>query len=122
VKRIWRGMWYSEKYGHHPGWESLAMLLLIGGIAGGLRGFGIVLLIFGPMFLIGCWERGDVMDYVTIDIDQITRATNKAVLAKIGENEHWIPRSVIEDGDDLDEGDFGEINVAEWFAQKEELE
>lgn len=62
------------------------------------------------------------MDYVTIEIDKIKRATDLAVLAEIGGSEYWIPRSVIEDGDDLDEGDFGEINVAEWFAQKEGLE
>lgn len=62
------------------------------------------------------------MEHVIIDIDNIKRATDLAVLAEINGEEYWIPRSVIEDGDDLEEGDSGEIEIAEWFARKEDLE
>lgn len=52
----------------------------------------------------------------------ITRVTEKAVLyvSKAAKTEHWIPRSVIEDGDDIEVGEQ-DMNVAEWFLDKEEI-
>lgn len=52
----------------------------------------------------------------------VTRVTSKAVLyvSTAGKSEHWIPRSVIEDGDDVEVGEQ-EMNVAEWFLDKEEI-
>lgn len=62
------------------------------------------------------------MDYVLIEADCIKAATDRAVLAVIDGEEHWIPRSVIEDGDDIVAGgDPEELSVAEWFVNKEGL-
>jgi hypothetical protein len=57
----------------------------------------------------------------------ILRTTEKAVLCefydpKDGAFEKWVPRSVIEDGDQLEEGLNQDIEVAGWFATKEGIE
>lgn len=62
------------------------------------------------------------MTYSTLDIDTVVKTTDRAVLVEVGGEEYWIPRSVIEDGDELDEGDNGEIEVADWFLRKEGLD
>lgn len=61
-------------------------------------------------------------DTVTIRGDVIAD-TDLAVLFRLngGGQEVWIPRSVM-DPDDLERGDEGvEVEVAEWFADKEGL-
>jgi hypothetical protein len=57
--------------------------------------------------------------FVPVD-GSVTKVTAKAVLyvSKAAKTEHWIPRSVIEDGDDIEEGEQ-EMLVAEWFLDKE---
>lgn len=61
------------------------------------------------------------MRYVTICIDEIETTTDAAVLAVIDGDELWIPRSVIEDGNSVEEGDDDSLEVAKWFAEKEGL-
>lgn len=51
---------------------------------------------------------------------EITRTTNAAVLVDFGDREVWIPRSVCLEGDALEEGDT-DLNVADWFLEKEGL-
>jgi len=61
VKRIliaiWRGLW-SDRYGPHPGMLALVGLLLLGLVAGSWLGLGIMAAVFGPLYLIGAYERG----------------------------------------------------------------
>ena len=60
---------------------------------------------------------------------KVIAATEQALcfdLEEIGEDEVWIPRSVIEDDDsevksDAEEGAEGEVFVKTWFAEKEGL-
>lgn len=52
----------------------------------------------------------------------VKKETAKAILIETAEGEEqWIPKSVITDLS-LDEGESGEIEVADWFAEKECLE
>lgn len=56
----------------------------------------------------------------------IAEVTDKAILVDIKgtRGEHWIPRSVIEDGDEINENDIGEdleFMVESWFVDKEGL-
>lgn len=58
-------------------------------------------------------------------VGEIIVATPKAVLLSFEEKkgvirEQWVPRSVIEDGEEVEEGD-SEIAVREWFIDKEGL-
>ena len=55
-----------------------------------------------------------------IPIQGIVIATTDAaiLLSFSNENEAWIPRSVIEDGDAVEEHDH-DPNTAEWFCDKE---
>lgn len=46
---------------------------------------------------------------------EIKHVTDRAVLVFDGDNEFWVPRSLIEDFDPND----NVINVQEWFAEKE---
>lgn len=54
----------------------------------------------------------------------VTRATQKAVLLSVedlnGTREIWIPRSCIQDGEEVSVFDEG-LYVAEWFCEKEGL-
>ncbi len=58
-------------------------------------------------------------NYVHLDVDKILRATDKALLLKIDDEEIWVPRSMVADGDDYEAGDEDvTISVTEWFANK----
>ena len=63
------------------------------------------------------------MAHTTLDkVDRIIRVSEKAVLVRfIDLREIWIPRSVCENGADLDEGDT-DLVVADWFINKEGLD
>ena len=65
ISRIIKGAQYSEKYGSHPGTPVLVFCTILGalagldkGISGACIGAGIMLVCFGSLWLIGCWERG----------------------------------------------------------------
>ena len=47
------------------------------------------------------------------------RGSENAILVEYDGNEIWIPRSQIEC--DLDEGETGEILLAEWKAEEEDM-
>jgi len=60
---------------------------------------------------------------VRIEDCKIIKATNKAVLVRIGgEVEKWIPQSQIDDDSEVwREGDSGDLVIKAWFAEKEHL-
>jgi len=53
--------------------------------------------------------------YVDFDVDVI-RETDRAILVNDGDEEFWIPKSVMESWPDP--GKSGEARIAEWFALK----
>ena len=64
-RRLKRGAGYSEKYGRNHGTTILAILVALGAVAGADKGLvaalicaGVMLAVFGPVWLIGCWETG----------------------------------------------------------------
>jgi len=61
---------------------------------------------------------------VRIEDCEIIKATDKAVLVRIGgEVEKWIPQSQIDDDSEVwKEGDKGDLVIKAWFAEKEGLE
>lgn len=59
LRRILRGLRHSEKYGGHPGLFPLIFLTLLGVIAGGWRGALIMFTLFGVVFLVGAYKRGE---------------------------------------------------------------
>jgi len=66
------------------------------------------------------------MAYVVLEDYVVARTTTKAVGVRRATDRTnsaliWIPRSVIEHGDDVDLGEI-DLSVKEWFAIKEELE
>lgn len=42
----------------HPGNLIMILAPLAGAVAGGMRGAGIMLLVFGPLWIVGAWSRG----------------------------------------------------------------
>jgi hypothetical protein len=52
----------------------------------------------------------------------VEQTTDKAVLVKLEEGEStWIPRSVCEDGDSIEEDDE-ELHVATWWLRKNDID
>jgi len=51
----------------------------------------------------------------------IVAITDRAVLINDGTSETWVPKSLIDedDVDDLVQGSYQEINVQDWFLEKE---
>jgi hypothetical protein len=62
IRRVWRGLRYSDTYGSHPGTPWLIGLTFVGAVAGGIGGAVIMLAFLGPLYLFGAYERGDVSD------------------------------------------------------------
>ena len=61
-------------------------------------------------------------NYVNIDVDRILKVTDKALLVRIGEEEHWLPLSQIADADDYEEGDVDlTLSITEWIAEQKGL-
>ena len=64
LKHIWRGCGYLPDYGDHPGTPVLFLLIVLGVLVGASNGFygavmgaGVMALIFGPVYLIGAYQR-----------------------------------------------------------------
>jgi len=58
LTRIWRGMHWSKKYGSHPGNTPVVVMIVLGGLAGGVMGAGVMAVMFGPLYIIGAYQRG----------------------------------------------------------------
>lgn len=65
-KNFMKGCGYVPGYGHHPGTGFLVFLLVAGAVVGSERGsllstavgFGAVLIVFGPIYVLGAISRG----------------------------------------------------------------
>lgn len=57
---------------------------------------------------------------IEIDVD-ILRETEAALLVSDGGRQVWLPKSQIENPDDLSPGDSGEIIVPVWLAEEKGL-
>lgn len=56
-------------------------------------------------------------DTVTIGDIEVKASTPKAILIEVDGEEHWIPRSQLLDGTDVDDvGDEGKIVIPKWLA------
>ena len=61
-------------------------------------------------------------DYVDVDFDELVHHTDGAVLIAIGNDKHWIPRSCLEDEDEvLDHPDGGTASVKSSMAEEKDL-
>ena len=60
--------------------------------------------------------------YVHLDVDLILKRTDKALLLRVGDAEHWIPLSQIADADDFEEGDENcTVSITDWIANERGL-
>lgn len=58
-------------------------------------------------------------EYVEVDCDAIETVTDRAVLMIIEGENIWVPRSAIEDGDEIEPEDVGPFYVRQWFCDRE---
>ena len=67
----------------------------------------------------------EIMEFrekVRIDDVEILRATDKAVLCQIEDQQVWIPQSQIDDDSEVwKEGDTGTLIVSDWIAKEKKL-
>jgi hypothetical protein len=57
-----------------------------------------------------------------VEVEQVVRATGKALLVLVEGEEVWIPRSQIqEDSEVQDEGDSGTLVIPMWLAEEKGL-
>jgi len=66
-------------------------------------------------------------DYVDLGEVTIERVTAKAVLIKRGDNDHWVPLSILESDTQTrvitkSKGKLESFEVQDWFVEKEEIE
>lgn len=62
-------------------------------------------------------------NYVHVQVDKILRESEKAFLVRIGDEEHWLPKSQLADPDDYEVGDTDlSIAVTGWLANEKGLE
>lgn len=63
------------------------------------------------------------MSYEEIEVVEVKKVTEKACLIDTGDEEIWIPLSVIEEnGEEIEEGYSGPLYIAKWFCDKEGIE
>jgi hypothetical protein len=61
--------------------------------------------------------------YVHVEVDEIIRATDDALLVKLGEEEVWIPRSQIADDERYEEGDLNcTVSITKWIANRKGID
>lgn len=60
MSRIIAGLRWSKECGDHPGTVPLVAMVALGAVAGGFVGAGVMLAMFGPLYLYGAWERGGI--------------------------------------------------------------
>jgi hypothetical protein len=62
-------------------------------------------------------------NWLHLDDCTVKATTDKAVLVEYEGEEHWIPRSQISDGDELEKGDEAiTVSVTEWWARRNGFE
>ncbi len=61
-------------------------------------------------------------NWVHVDVNEILRATDAALLCQIGDVEVWLPRSQISEGEQYEAGDTDvTLSVSEWIAREKGL-
>ena len=58
-------------------------------------------------------------EYIEIEIDELVKKTDEAILIRIGDEKTWVPQSQCEDWPD--EGDPGTVLMKEWIAVEKDL-
>ena len=58
------------------------------------------------------------VEYIEIDVEVITE-TDQAVLVDDGDNQIWVPKSVMQEWPEV--GETGTAAIAEWFCLEEGL-
>jgi hypothetical protein len=60
---------------------------------------------------------------VTLEVTEVLRETDKALLVLVEEMEVWIPKSIIDDDSECysKKSGPGDLIVPEWFAEREGL-
>lgn len=78
----------------HPGTPILVGFAVLGGVAGAERGFtwsicgaGIMLAIFGPMYLFGAWESGR---HTPLGFDERERIKQESAGVELGAGGKWL--------------------------------
>lgn len=60
--------------------------------------------------------------WVHLDVERIVKETAAAFLLQLEDRQVWVPKSVVSDAENYEEGDEDcTVSVAEWFAEKEGL-
>lgn len=60
--------------------------------------------------------------YIHLDVSEIKRVTEKAMLVRVDGEEHWLPLSQVADADDYNEGDVNcTVSITEWIAREKGL-
>lgn len=68
------------------------------------------------------YRREEFDEGVRIENVYVSRATDKALLCVIDDEEKWIPKSVVHDDSEVwKEFDEGTLILKTWFAEKEGL-
>lgn len=60
-------------------------------------------------------------EYAEIDFDNCVHITGAAALLDTGDEQVWVPLSLIGNGNELDVGKGGVAHVMEWFAAQNGL-
>jgi len=60
-------------------------------------------------------------EYESLGTHIIEVTTTLAIGVDLGDGVVWLPRSVVEYGDDMEAGETHDISVKTWFAEKEAL-
>lgn len=61
--------------------------------------------------------------YVEVEVEDCLRETDKAVLLRIEDEEHWVPFSQIEDNNEnLREGYSGRLYLTRWICEEKGIE
>lgn len=61
------------------------------------------------------------IEYAELTQARVKAETELAILVAYGHADYWIPRSLVEDGDDIHKGFRGTVMVELWFAEKEHI-
>lgn len=68
------------------------------------------------------WGDSKEPDYLPVEIQSLRHCTAKALLAVIDGDDVWIPRSLVENGYNLEpRGQSITLNVEGWFVDQEDL-
>lgn len=60
--------------------------------------------------------------YIPIVVDEVLKETDKAFLCLIEGTQYWIPKSQMEDSENVSEGELDcEMAITEWIAQEKGL-